>query len=159
MRLAWHPALVHWNGSNENVEGYYHWGWQEHIPEGTSWGLGYYTELLPALLAELDPTRSYTPTSPYSRPLPADPRNPDHGTVHNWVAWASEEDNDYLRYRDTVPRFSAEFGYQGPANYATLARAVTVARVLGLAGSRVDGRQAALDGGDDAIDDLAQGAA
>src|SRR5699024_6814967 len=79
----------------------------------------------PALLAELDPTRSYTPTSPYSRPLPEDPRNPDHGTVHNWVAWASEEDNDYTRYRDTVPRFSAEFGYQGPANHATVARALT----------------------------------
>ena len=125
VRLAWHPSLVHWNGSNENVEGYHHWGWQEHIPEGAGWGLGYYTELFPSLLAELDPTRSYTPTSPYSRPLPEDPRNPDHGTVHNWVAWASEEDNDYLRYRDTVPRFSAEFGYQGPANYATLARAVT----------------------------------
>ncbi|HEX7351319.1 glycoside hydrolase family 2 protein [Brachybacterium sp.] len=125
VRLAWHPSLVHWNGSNENVEGYHHWGWQEHIPEGAAWGLGYYTELFPALLAELDPTRSYTPTSPYSRPLPADPRNPDHGTVHNWVAWASEEDNDYTRYRDTIPRFSAEFGYQGPANHATIARAIT----------------------------------
>ncbi|MGO1480837.1 MAG: glycosyl hydrolase 2 galactose-binding domain-containing protein [Brachybacterium sp.] len=125
VRLAWHPALVHWNGSNENVEGYHHWGWQEHIPEGAAWGLGYYTELFPALLAELDPTRSYTPTSPYSRPLPADPRNPDHGTVHNWVAWASEENNDYTRYRDTIPRFSAEFGYQGPANYATIARAIS----------------------------------
>ena len=125
VRLAWHPSLVHWNGSNENVEGYHHWGWQEHIPEGAGWGLAYYTELFPSLLAELDPTRSYTPTSPYSRPLPEDPRNPDHGTVHNWVAWASEEDNDYTRYRDTVPRFSAEFGYQGPANYATVARAIT----------------------------------
>lgn len=125
VRLAWHPALVHWNGSNENVEGYYHWGWQEHIPQNAGWGLAYYTELFPSFLAELDPTRSYTPTSPYSRPLPKDPRNPDHGTVHNWVAWASEEDNDYTRYRDTVPRFSAEFGYQGPANYATIARAIT----------------------------------
>ncbi|MFC7376451.1 glycoside hydrolase family 2 protein [Brachybacterium sp. GCM10030267] len=125
VRLAWHPSLIHWNGSNENVEGYYHWGWKETLPEGTAWGLGYYTELFPALLAELDPTRSYTPTSPYSRPLPEDPRNPDHGTVHNWVAWASEQDNDYERYRDTIPRFSAEFGYQGPANYATIARAIT----------------------------------
>jgi beta-mannosidase len=125
VRLAWHPALVHWNGSNENVEGYHHWGWQQHIPEGAGWGLGYYTELFPSLLAELDPSRSYTPTSPYSRPLPEDPRHPDHGTVHNWVAWGSEEDNDYTRYRDTVPRFSAEFGYQAPANYATIARAVS----------------------------------
>ena len=41
------------------------------------------------------------------------------------MAWASEEDNDYVRYRDTVPRFSAEFGYQGPANFATIARAIS----------------------------------
>ncbi|MGY5765064.1 glycosyl hydrolase 2 galactose-binding domain-containing protein [Brachybacterium sp. DNPG3] len=125
VRLAWHPALAHWNGSNENVEGYYHWGWKETLPEGTGWGLHYYMELLPALLAELDPTRSYTPTSPYSRPLPEDPRNPDHGSIHNWVAWASDEDNDYERYRDTISRFSAEFGYQGPANFATVARAIS----------------------------------
>ncbi|MDN5688676.1 MAG: hypothetical protein L0G94_18635, partial [Brachybacterium sp.] len=64
-------------------------------------------------------------SSPFSRPLIDRPRDPDHGTIHNWVAWASEEDNDYLRYRDTIPRFSAEFGYQGPANWATVARAVT----------------------------------
>ena len=125
VRLAWHPALVHWNGSNENVEGYYHWGWKETLPETATWGYGYYTEIFPTLLAELDPTRSYTPSSPFSRPLIDQPRHPDHGTIHNWVAWASEEDNDYRRYRDTIPRFSAEFGYQGPANWATITRAVT----------------------------------
>ncbi|MGP5640482.1 glycoside hydrolase family 2 protein [Brachybacterium tyrofermentans] len=125
VRLAWHPALVHWNGSNENVEGYYHWGWKETLPEDQGWGNAYYTEIFPALLAELDPARSFTPSSPYSRPLLDQPRHPDHGSIHNWVAWASEEDNDYERYRDTIPRFSAEFGYQGPANWATVARAVT----------------------------------
>lgn len=125
VRLAWHPALVHWNGSNENVEGYYHWGWKDMLPEGQGWGNAYYTEIFPALLAELDPSRSFTPSSPYSRPMVDQPRHPDHGTVHNWVAWASEDDNDYTRYRDTIPRFSAEFGYQGPANWATIARALT----------------------------------
>lgn len=125
VRLAWHPALVHWNGSNENVEGYYEWGWKDTLPEGVGWGDHYYSELFPALLAELDPTRSYTPSSPYSRPIVHDPRNPDHGTIHNWVAWGHDENNDYTRYRDTISRFSAEFGYQGPANYATVARAIT----------------------------------
>ncbi|MFC0672616.1 glycoside hydrolase family 2 protein [Brachybacterium hainanense] len=125
VRLAWHASLVHWNGSNENVEGYHHWGWKETLPEGTAWGNGYYTQLLPSLLAELDPSRSYTPSSPYSRPRPEDPRNPDFGTVHNWVVWASEDDNSYIHYRDTSPRFAAEFGWQGPASWATVARAVT----------------------------------
>ena len=125
VRLAWHPSLVHWNGSNENVEGYYEWGWKDTLEEGVGWGNTYYTELFPALLAELDPTRSYTPSSPYSRPIVSDPRNPHHGTIHNWVAWGNEENNDYTRYRDTISRFSAEFGYQGPANFATVAEAIT----------------------------------
>ncbi|MEE1650193.1 glycoside hydrolase family 2 protein [Brachybacterium sp. J144] len=125
VRLAWHPALVHWNGSNENVEGYYHWGWKDVLPEGKGWGNAYYTEILPAILAELDPTRSFTPSSPYSRGALDQPRNPDHGTVHNWVVWASEEDNDYVHYRDTDPRFAAEFGFQGPASWATIERAIS----------------------------------
>lgn len=125
VRLAWHPSLVHWNGSNENVEGYYHWGWKETLPEGTGWGNAYYTEIFPAILAELDPSRSYTPSSPYSRGALDEPRNPDHGTVHNWVVWASEEDNDYIHYRDTSPRFAAEFGFQGPPSWATIERAIS----------------------------------
>src|SRR5699024_9845980 len=149
VRLAWHPALFHWNGSNENVEGYYHWGWKETLPEGTGWGYGYYTELFPSLLAELDPPRSYTPSSPFSRPLVDEPRHPDHGTVHNWVAWASEQDNDYTRYRDTVPRFSAEFGYQGPAAYATIARAITE-RPLQVDSPAMESHQKA-DGGQDKL--------
>ncbi|QCR52519.1 beta-mannosidase [Brachybacterium sp. SGAir0954] len=125
VRLAWHPSLVHWNGSNENVEGYHHWGWKDTLPETTGWGNAYYTEILPAVLAELDPTRSYTPSSPYSRGALDRPRDPDHGTVHNWVVWASDEDNDYTHYRDTSPRFAAEFGFQGPASWATVERAIS----------------------------------
>src|SRR5699024_12439045 len=120
-----HAEPLHQRGCYENREVCTHWGCQDLISDGAGLELDYFTYLSPSLLAELDPSRSYTPTSPYSRPLPEDPRNPDHGTVHNWVAWASEEDNDYTRYRDTVPRFSAEFGYQGPANHATVARAIT----------------------------------
>lgn len=125
VRLAWHPSLVHWNGSNENVEGYFHWGWKDVIEEGVGWGNRYYTEIFPAILSELDPTRSYTPSSPYSRGVLEQPRHPDHGTVHNWVVWASEEDNDYVHYRDTDPRFAAEFGFQGPASWATVERAIS----------------------------------
>ena len=50
MRLAWHPSLVHWNGSNENVIGYYTWGWKDKLEEGAAWGLGYYLDLFPVSL-------------------------------------------------------------------------------------------------------------
>jgi beta-mannosidase len=53
-RLSSHPSLVLWNGCNENVWGYFDWGWKQKIGDRT-WGLGYYTELLPKLVKEIDP--------------------------------------------------------------------------------------------------------
>ena len=120
-RLASNPSLVCWNGSNECIEGYYHHGWREALGEGTDWGRGYYDRLLPQILAELDPTRPYIPSSPFSPADYASPRDPDSGTVHSWEVWNRR---DYTTYRDEIPRFVAEFGFQGPPNYATLVRSV-----------------------------------
>jgi beta-mannosidase len=120
-RLAANPSLACWNGSNECIEGYYHHGWREALGEGTDWGRGYYDRLLPQILAELDPTRPYIPSSPFSPADYASPRAPDSGTVHSWEVWNRR---DYTTYRDEIPRFVAEFGFQGPPNYATLVRSV-----------------------------------
>ena len=119
-RLSPHPSLVLWNGGNENVWGYHDWDWQGELA-GRSWGWRYYTELLPAIVAELDPTRPYTPASPYSFDPARHPNLPDHGTMHIWDVW---NQLDYTRYRSHVPRFVAEFGFQGPPAWATLTRAV-----------------------------------
>jgi beta-mannosidase len=120
-RLASHPALVFYNGSNENVEGYYEWGWKEEMADGEAWGNGYYETLLPSLLADLDPTRPYRPSSPFSPRDQANPRDPDNGTVHSWEVWNRQ---DYSHYRDTIPRFVSEFGFQGPPNYATITSSI-----------------------------------
>ncbi|MEP6561010.1 MAG: glycoside hydrolase family 2 protein, partial [Nakamurella sp.] len=120
-RLAPHPSLVMWNGSNENIEAYFHWGFRERMAQGETWGRGYYDDLLPRVLAEIDPTRGYIPSSPYSPVDYADPRDPDNGPVHSWKVWFSE---DYLTYRSAIPRFVAEFGFQGAPNFATLSQAV-----------------------------------
>lgn len=117
VRMASHPALILWNGCNENVEGYVHWGWRDSLRPDQSWGLGYYTKLLPRIVANWDGTRPYTPTSPFNPNDLMDPRNPDHGSVHSWSVWNRI---DYTHYRDSVPRFCAEFGFQGPAERATL---------------------------------------
>ncbi|MFI6742883.1 glycoside hydrolase family 2 protein [Nonomuraea sp. NPDC050451] len=116
-RLVAHPSLVLWNGNNENLPAYHDWGWQEDL-RGRSWGLGYYTDLLPKILAELDPTRPYAPGSPYS-PGDLPPNEPDHGTRHEWDVWNAV---DYIHYRDHIPRFCAEFGFQAPPTWATLTR-------------------------------------
>ncbi|MFY1655220.1 glycoside hydrolase family 2 protein [Solwaraspora sp. WMMB762] len=120
-RLTPHPSLVLWTGNNENIWGWHDWGWQE-VLDGRSWGLGYYLDVLPGIVAELDPTRPYWPGSPYSGRDDLHPNDPAHGTMHIWDVWNTD---DYLKYRQYVPRFLAEFGYQGPPAYATLRRAIS----------------------------------
>ncbi|HWO64840.1 MAG TPA: glycoside hydrolase family 2 protein [Umezawaea sp.] len=114
-RLVARPSLALWNGNNENLWGFADWGWAEQLA-GRTWGLKYYTELLPAIVAELDPTRHYSPGSPYS-PGNVHPNDPDHGTRHEWEVWNRL---DYAHYLDHVPRFCSEFGFQGPPTWTTL---------------------------------------
>ncbi|MEU4508899.1 glycoside hydrolase family 2 TIM barrel-domain containing protein [Nonomuraea wenchangensis] len=118
-RLAPHPSLVLWCGNNENLEGHADWGWRDRL-QGRSWGAGFYHDLLPGIVAELDPTRPYWPGSPYSGAPGLPPNDPARGTVHIWDVWNRE---DYSRYAAYRPRFVAEFGFQGPPAYATLRRA------------------------------------
>ncbi len=119
-RLSPHPSLALWNGGNENIWGYWDWGWQEELG-GRTWGWGYYADVLPAVLAELDPTRPYSPGSPYSMSPERHPNDPAHGTMHVWDVW---NQLDYSAYRSYRPRFVSEFGFQGPPTWATLTRSV-----------------------------------
>lgn len=125
-RLAPHASLVLWNGSNENVWGWWDWGWRDALAATgiTDWGQTYYEEIFPRVLAELDPTRPYTPSSPFSTfPYTDDihPNDPGQGTVHEWEVWNRK---DYSHYRDYVPPFCSEFGFQGPATWATMQRSL-----------------------------------
>ncbi|MEU4332785.1 glycoside hydrolase family 2 protein [Nonomuraea dietziae] len=115
-RLSARPSLVLWCGNNENIEGHADWGWQEKLGE-LSWGAGFYYDLLPKVVAELDPTRPYWPGSPYSGAPDLRPNDPARGTIHIWDVWNREDYTHYATYR---PRFVAEFGFQGPATFATL---------------------------------------
>jgi len=123
-RLVPHPSLVVWNGGNENLWGHEDWGWTERLG-GLTWGEGYARDLLPRVVAEVDPTRPYTDNSPYSPGRPdLHPNDPDHGTHHQWEVWNRV---DYAAYRDEVPRFCSEFGFQGPPTWRTLVDAVHAA--------------------------------
>ena len=120
-RLSPHASLAVWCGNNENVWGHEDWGWKE-ILAGRPWGAGYYLDLLPRVVDELDPTRPYWPGSPYSEGEGVHPNDPAHGTMHLWDVW---NELDYTVYRDHRPRFAAEFGYQAPPNHSTLRAAVS----------------------------------
>jgi beta-mannosidase len=121
VRLASHPSLVLWIGNNENIWGWHDWDWQPEL-NGRTWGAGYYYDLLPKLVAELDPTRPYWPGSPYSGSPHRHPNEPAHGSMHIWDVWNAR---DYTHYRSYTPRFVAEFGWQGPPTWATLRRAIS----------------------------------
>ncbi|BDD75770.1 glycoside hydrolase family 2 protein [Streptomyces anthocyanicus] len=120
VRLMPHPSLVLWNGNNENLWGFRDWDWEPEL-RGDSWGGGYYLDLLPRIVAELDPTRPYTAGSPWSGSWDHHPNDPAHGTYHSWEVWNRR---DYAEYRDSVPRFVSEFGWQAPPAMATLRRAL-----------------------------------
>ena len=120
-RLSSHPSLVLWNGNNENIWGWFSWGWQEKL-QGRTWGKGYYLELLPNIVASLDPTRPYWPGSPYSGSFDIHPLADNHGNKHVWDAWNTL---DYEIYRAYVPRFVSEFGHQAPATYATVTKSLS----------------------------------
>ncbi|MFC7484554.1 hypothetical protein ACFQX7_37285 [Luedemannella flava] len=51
-----------------------------------------------------------------------DPLDDRYGTKHIWDVWNRR---DYTGYRDYVPRFAAEFGFQAPPTFATLRRSVS----------------------------------
>src|SRR5205823_3895599 len=87
-------------------------------------------ELLPTIVRELDPSRPYWAASPWSGDPDVEnglhPNLASHGNKHVWEAWFNEP---YTAYRRFTPRFCSEFGFQGPAAFATLARAIPKERL------------------------------
>lgn len=126
-RLSRHPSLVLWNGNNECIWGYFDWSkgtgdtiWKDAVGD-RGWGAGYYLNVLPTVVRELDPSRPYWPGSPYSGSMNLHPLNDNHGCSHLWKPWNQQ---DYTTFRHHTPRFVSEFGHQAPPTYATLSAAL-----------------------------------
>ena len=62
-RLMTHPCLALWNGNNENIWGYFDWQWQP-VLQGRSWGAGFYFDVLPRVVADIDPDRAVLARQP-----------------------------------------------------------------------------------------------
>ena len=118
-RLSHHASLVLWCGGNECIEGFQHWDWKAQL-EGKSWGSLYYFDLLPRILNEFDGSRPYIPGSPFST-TSEDVKSFSSGTNHIWDVW---NERGYQGYEDYQPSFAAEFGYNAPASWRTLTKAI-----------------------------------
>ena len=133
-RLRQHPSMALWCGNNENeaihridvdVSGV-------HVPLP---GAILYDEIIPDMLATLDPTTPYWPGSPGGGP---NPNSMKAGDVHDWTVWHgippipddrmiepfgfAPEKIVYQRYAEDTGRFISEFGIQAAPGLATLKR-------------------------------------
>lgn len=111
-RLMHHPSLAIWNGNNENLWFWFLHDWEKRLG-GATWGEGFYFDILPAVVADLDPGRTYLAGSPSSGDRWHAPNDPSRGVIHWWIP------DDYRAYDDVQPRFVSEFGFQGPPARAT----------------------------------------
>ncbi len=107
-----HPSIVLWCGNNENNWGFDEW-W--HVGEPKFLGNYVYREILPAVCAELDPSRPYWVSSPYGG---EHPNGAAEGDRHQWMVWSNWQ--DYGQYQRDTGRFISEFGFQAMPAWKTV---------------------------------------
>ena len=115
IRLRNHPSVALWCGNNEIEVAWENWGWQKQynyspIDSIKIWN-GYaevFHELIPNLVKEYDPSRSYTPSSPSSNW--GTPENFNHESMHYWGVWHGKE--PFENFEHNVGRFMVEYGFQ-----------------------------------------------
>lgn len=134
LRLRHHPCLALWCGNNENQA--------IHRIDADRMGVDLplsgqrlYDEVIPTIVARLDPGTPYWPGSPWGGPNPNSMRA---GDVHDWTVWhgvppipddamegdfrSDPEGLSYVLYADDTGRFISEFGLQAAPALATLER-------------------------------------
>jgi beta-mannosidase len=109
-RLRNHPSIVLWCGNNEIETAWMHWGWKDRLPAAL-WDdyKKLFHGVLPAVVAEHDPTRAYWPSSPSSN-LEDDADSQKTGDIHYWEVWHASK--PFAEYTRQSPRFLSEYGFQ-----------------------------------------------
>jgi beta-mannosidase len=114
-RLSSHPCIVLWCGNNESDEGWHNWGWQKQFsysPQDSALIWQHYQQvfetMLPVLVAAYGNGTAYVSSSPkygWGRK-----QSMTSGDSHYWGVWWGWE--PFEKYREKVPRFMSEFGFQ-----------------------------------------------
>jgi len=128
-----YPCIALWCGNNENQA--IHSEKMYDRSDYRFYGEKIFHDLIPGLLAQLDTTRPYWPSSPWGG---NDPNSYDEGDTHNWAVWhgdlyprrygekprsdVSPYGISYRRYAEDTSKFSSEFGIHGSTVKETLRR-------------------------------------
>jgi beta-mannosidase len=113
-RLRNHPSLALWCGNNEMEEAWRNWGWaRRYDAPGDSAAVreayeAVFHRILPEVIAQEDPGRSYWPSSPSLGW--GDPESLRRGDSHYWGVWHGQE--PFEVFREKLPRFMSEYGFQ-----------------------------------------------
>jgi beta-mannosidase len=123
-RLRNHPAIALWCGNNEILAAWYSWGWKEKEEARNRenadkiWQayVNIFHKILPEVVGESDPGRSYWGSSPSSGlGVPADLIN---GDEHYWGVWWGKE--PFETYASHLARFMSEYGFQSFPELSTV---------------------------------------
>ena len=126
-RLRNHPSLALWAGNNEVEGAWKKWGWQQKFQlsetaQADIWNAyeRIFHQALPKVVAEYDPGRFYTRSSPSANDEHIQPDTIGYGDMHYWGVWHAEK--PYSMYADNISRFMSEYGFQSFPDLATVAR-------------------------------------
>jgi beta-mannosidase len=121
-RLRHRASLAVWCGNNEMEQGWSDWKWNKpDDPDNQRLKAGYdrmFHHLIPAVVAEEDPDRPYWPSSASSGEPFVDPNGQQRGDMHYWGVW--HERKPFTAYREQLPRFASEFGFQSLPPFKTI---------------------------------------
>jgi len=119
-RLRHHPCMAIWCGNNEMESGMTEWGWKPPVRAWQAYNALFH-RILPDCVAREDPDTAYWPSSPSSgapRKLKAGAET--HGDIHDWSVWHGRK--PFTVYREHLPRFCSEFGFQSLPEPALLGK-------------------------------------
>jgi len=114
-RLRNHPSIVLWCGNNE-CEWIFCTKNPGKVPDQMR-GAPIFRDVLPRVVRRHDGTRPYWRSTPFGTGFPNDQGNGNH---HQWEVWSAWK--DFREYEKNTARFVSEFGFQAPANRATMER-------------------------------------
>jgi beta-mannosidase len=126
-RLRNHPSLALWAGNNEIEAAWQQWGWQWkfHLGKAAQETIErdykrVFHQLLPRVVAEEDPGRFYTRSSPSADEDGVPPNKLGWGDNHYWGVWHAEA--PYTDYATHTSRFMSEYGFQSFPTLDSVAR-------------------------------------